>query len=100
MLATAVLLVDNSSSASVNNQPAQEHSTVLSREERDQELILNFSGRYECFGSGILNSREIKKMRQDASAEEAKSTGHKNPNAYQAAVLGAISVATQDATDA
>ncbi|KAI2502824.1 hypothetical protein MHU86_11648 [Fragilaria crotonensis] len=86
----------NSSSASVNNQPAQEHSTVLSREERDQELILELQWKVRMLRKWNLKlTREIKKMRQDASAEEAKSTGHKNPNAYQAAVLGAISVATQ-----
>jgi hypothetical protein len=86
----------NSSSASVNNQPAQEHLTVLSCEERDQELILELQGEIRMLRKWNLKlTREIKKMRQDASAEEAKSTGHKNPTAYQAAVLGTITGATQ-----
>ena len=40
-------------------------------------------------------TREIMKMQKDASAEEAKTTGHMNATAYQDAILGAISGATQ-----
>ncbi|KAI2490109.1 hypothetical protein MHU86_24480 [Fragilaria crotonensis] len=81
-------------SALVNNQPAQS-ATVLSPEERNADLILELKGTIQMLQKWNLKlARDIKKLRDDVSADKMKATNNcnsqQNSTAYQDAVLEAI----------
>lgn len=84
-MVTAVLLVAATVAVlqSAINMHKEPPTALSCEQERNQELILELQGNKQMLRKWFLKlSFEIKKMRLDASAEEAKTTCHLNPTAH------------------